>query len=124
MRDPLRVGLAERPIDPADVFLYHKTTNRARFEQARVPGLDDVILWNPSGEATESTTANLVVEVDGRLVTPPVDCGLLAGTLRAELLAKGEIVEGAVAMDWLRKAPQVWLINSVREWRRVTLVTP
>jgi para-aminobenzoate synthetase/4-amino-4-deoxychorismate lyase len=121
-RDPLRVGLATHPTDPSDVFLFHKTTNRRQYEQARRPGLDDVILWNPVGEATESTIANLVVELDGRRVTPPVACGLLGGTFRAELISTGEVVEAPVRVDRLRAAPRIWLVNSVRGWRQATFV--
>ena len=55
------VRAAARSI-PSDVFLFHKTTNRAVYERARRPDCDDVILWNPAGEVTETTIANLVVE--------------------------------------------------------------
>src|SRR5207237_874080 len=49
-----RVRLAAAAVDPADPFLFHKTTNRAVYEAARRPDCDDVILWNGRGEVTES----------------------------------------------------------------------
>jgi para-aminobenzoate synthetase/4-amino-4-deoxychorismate lyase len=110
------------PVDPADVLLYHKTTARHVYDRARLSGVDDVILWNPQGQVTEATIFNLVVELDGVLVTPPVACGLLGGTFRAELLHRGEIREAVVTVDDLRRASRLWLINSVQEWRRGTLV--
>jgi para-aminobenzoate synthetase / 4-amino-4-deoxychorismate lyase len=120
---PLRAAFAAAPIDPSDLFLYHKTTRRDVYEQAKAsrPDADAVILWNPSGEVTEGTEANLVALIDGRKVTPPVECGLLAGTMRAELLEAGEIVEARITRDALRTAERVWLINSVRGWMDVTL---
>jgi para-aminobenzoate synthetase/4-amino-4-deoxychorismate lyase len=51
-----------------------------------------------------------------------VSCGLLPGTFREELLARGEIQEGALTIDDLRTASQVWLINSVHEWREASVV--
>ena len=54
---------------------------------------------------------------DGVRVTPPVDCGLLAGTFRAELLARREIQERVLTLDDLQSASRLWLINSVHEWR-------
>jgi para-aminobenzoate synthetase/4-amino-4-deoxychorismate lyase len=119
----LKVAVAEEPIDPCSIWLYHKTTRRDVFDTARsrASGYDDVILWNPSQEVTEATTANIVAEVGGTLVTPPVSCGLLAGTFRAELLARGEIQERVVTLDDLRSAPRLWLINSVHEWRAATV---
>jgi para-aminobenzoate synthetase/4-amino-4-deoxychorismate lyase len=120
---PLRVGLAVDPIDRGNLFLYHKTTRREVYEQARAsrPDVDAVLLWNQSGEVTEATDANIVVELDGRKLTPPLDCGLLAGTLRAELLEAGEIAEQRVSVADLRRATSLWLINSVRGWMKAEL---
>ncbi len=115
--DPFfRVALARRPIDRADVFLYHKTTHRRVYEEVRsdFPGHDDAMLWNEAGEATESTIANLAVEIDGALYTPPVECGLLPGVARAELLARGVLRERRIALEELRGAARVFLLNSVR----------
>jgi para-aminobenzoate synthetase/4-amino-4-deoxychorismate lyase len=120
-RAPVRVKLAASPVSRDDVFLYHKTTNRTVYDRARLADADDVLLWNEEGELTESTMANLVVELDGVLVTPPVECGLLAGTLRGELLDRGEIGERIVGVDDLRRATRLWLINSVQGWRPATL---
>jgi para-aminobenzoate synthetase/4-amino-4-deoxychorismate lyase len=122
---PLRVGIAPAPIDPADVFLYHKTTNRAVYERARaaVAGVDDVILWNPSGDVTEATTANVVADIDGVRVTPPVECGLLPGTCRAEMLAAGGMLERRITLDDLRRATRLWLINAVHGARTFELGT-
>ena len=49
-------------------------------------------------------------------VTPPVECGLLAGTMRAELLEAGTITERRIAVEELRAASQLWLVNSVHGW--------
>ncbi len=119
---PATLAIAESPIDPSDTFLFHKTTAREVYDRLRRPGADDTVLWNPAGEATETTVANLVVALGGRKVTPPVSAGLLAGTFRAELLARGEIVEAPVPLEALRGASGVWLINSVRGWRRAAVV--
>jgi branched-subunit amino acid aminotransferase/4-amino-4-deoxychorismate lyase len=114
----LRVGIAARPIDPTDPFLYHKTTNRTQQERERSPAYDEVVSWNPHGEITEAITANIVVDLDGRAVTPPVECGLLPGTMRAELLAAGEIAEAPITVEQLLAARRIWLVNSVRGWRQ------
>ncbi len=113
---PYRVGLANRPVDAEDRFLFHKTTHRKVYEEARTahPDVDDVLLWNAEGELTESTIANVVVELDGKLVTPPVRCGLLAGVYRAFLLASGAVSESVVHRDDLARCTRVCLVNSVR----------
>jgi para-aminobenzoate synthetase/4-amino-4-deoxychorismate lyase len=118
---PPRVMVAPGPIDSSNPFLYHKTTNRALYGGARVacPSYDDVLLFNEKGEVTESTIANLAVEIEGKLCTPPVQCGLLPGTLRAELLERGELFERAITMEELPRSPSVFLLNSMRGRYRV-----
>ena len=121
---PLRAALAAEPVDVQDAFLYHKTTRREVYERARAsrPDAETVILWNAKGEVTEGTDANLVASIDGRRVTPPIECGLLAGTLRAQLLDDHEIEEKRITIADLRGAERVWLINSVRGWMDVALI--
>ena len=124
--EPVRIKLAPTPIDPSNLFLYHKTTFRTIYEQARSACKDceDVLLWNPGAELTESTIANLVVDLDGELITPPIACGLLPGTFRAALLAEGKIREKIVRVADLPKCRHLWLINSVRKWRAAMLIIP
>ena len=62
------------------------------------------------------------MRLDGRLVTPPVSCGLLPGTFRAQLLADGEVVEQVVRRGDLDRADGVWMVNSVRGWVPISLV--
>jgi len=121
---PLRVGLATAPVQTSDPFLYHKTTHRAVYERALAgcPDCDDVLLWNEAGEVTESTRANVVVKMGGEWFTPPVECGLLAGTYRAELLAQGVIRERVIRVEELTEAESIHLINSVRGWMAVDWV--
>jgi para-aminobenzoate synthetase / 4-amino-4-deoxychorismate lyase len=120
---PWRLRLASRPVDSGNVFLYHKTTGRAVHEAAFASrgDCDDVVLYNERGEATETTIANLVIEKEGRLVTPPVACGLLAGVFRRHLLETGQLVEAMVGLDDLRNAERLFAVNSVRKWVRAVM---
>jgi para-aminobenzoate synthetase/4-amino-4-deoxychorismate lyase len=81
-----------------------------------------VLLYNEKGEITESTIANVAVEMDGTLYTPPVSCGLLAGTFRAHLLQLGELIERPILVEEALRSHRVLLMNSVRGKYRVELV--
>jgi para-aminobenzoate synthetase/4-amino-4-deoxychorismate lyase len=121
---PVRLRLAPTPIDLADPFLYHKTTHRQLYEAARAacPDADEVLLWNERGEVTETTIANVIIRLDNEWVTPPVTCGLLPGTFRAWLLAQGQVRERVVKLDELKQSEQIYLVNSVRKWRKADLI--
>ncbi|HET9004491.1 MAG TPA: bifunctional anthranilate synthase component I family protein/class IV aminotransferase, partial [Gemmatimonadaceae bacterium] len=114
---PQTMALATSPVSSADPFLFHKTTHRAVYDKHRAehPDVFDVLLWNEKGELTEFTIGNVVVRLDGVDWTPPRECGLLAGTYRAELLERGEIRERRLRVEDLRRAEAVWLVNSLRE---------
>lgn len=121
---PLRLALSSRNVDPDDQTLYLKTEARERYDAARQehPEADEVLLVNNRGELSEGSYHSLVLRLNGRLVTPPLDCGLLPGVMRQELLEQGTIVEQVLRPADLKQTTEIWLINAVRGWRRAELL--
>ena len=121
---PLLIAMAGKRVDSSDPFLFHKTSHRPRYtaEPAKRPECTDLIFRNERDEITEGANHNIVARIDGELVTPPLECGLLPGVFREELLERGEIRERVITADQLKMAEEIYLINSVRGWRRVKLI--
>lgn len=119
---PIPAGNAERlkipdvRVNSNDPFLYHKTTKREIYDQARreCPEGADALLVNERGEITETTITNVAFFRDGIWVTPALSCGLLPGVLRAELLSRGEIVEGIIHPDDLNSSDPIRCFNALR----------
>jgi para-aminobenzoate synthetase / 4-amino-4-deoxychorismate lyase len=125
-REPVRLAVdSDHPVDPADPFLFHKTTLRGRYDDAaaRFPDADDVLLVNTRGEVTETTIANVAVRLDGRWRTPPLDAGVLPGCERAALVADGTLAEGTLTLEDLVRADGIAVLNSVRGMRAAELMT-
>jgi len=121
---PWRLALANHAVAPDNVLLYHKTSARDIYDHARAAmpcDCDDALLYNCHGYVTESTIANLVYEWQQQLWTPPCSDGLLPGTMRAELLAAGNIAVRSLPLAQLPQIPRLYLINSVRGWIPATL---
>lgn len=120
----LRVAVSAIKIDSNDSMRYHKTTRRELLDRARSsrPDCDEVLLLNEHGQLTEASYHTLVVKLAGKFVTPPLACGLLPGVLREELLERGEISEQILYPDNLERAEELWLVNSVRGWRRCAVI--
>ncbi|BCS55224.1 aminodeoxychorismate synthase component I [Geobacter sp. SVR] len=120
---PAPIALAGQRVNARDPFLYHKTTRRAIFDSARQehPDCYDVILLNQQDQLTEGSFNTLVISQGGELLTPALECGLLPGVLRAELLAVGAIREAVLTAEDLKRAERIWLLNSVRGWRECKL---
>lgn len=125
---PYRLGRCPWPVAASDPWLRHKSSHRAPYERARrwaaSRGLDDALLMNEVGRITESTIANVVVEVGGKLLTPPLDDGLLPGVMRAVLLSRGEVEEAGLHASDVANADAVYLCNAVRGLFRVSLADP
>ncbi|GAA6043244.1 hypothetical protein JCM8097_008482 [Rhodosporidiobolus ruineniae] len=117
---PVRLVLDNQPTSYDDPFLRSKTTRRAKYDAARDrlgatlhlsdspsdPPFD-VVLCNPRGEITETSISNLAFRFSrdpaAPFVTPRASCGLLEGVQRTELLDQGEVVEGVVTVDEVKK---------------------
>ena len=103
------------PIDRNSPFIYHKTTNRAFYDDAReASDCDEVVFHNEVGELTEGSFTNLFVQQDGHLFTPPLQSGVLDGTLRREMLETGLVEEKTLHINDLDQCQRVFLGNSVR----------
>jgi para-aminobenzoate synthetase/4-amino-4-deoxychorismate lyase len=122
---PVILEVDDEPVDPTDVFLFHKTTERRAYDtrRARHPNADDVIMVNTRGEITETTIANIAVKLGGRWLTPARTCGLLDGTFRAELLESGELSERPISLEELHRAQDVQVLSSVRGRRKAEVAT-
>ncbi len=124
----VRLIISSLRADSSDVFLRHKTSNRQIYEaalrEAHDAGADDAVILNERGEITEAASSNVFIEKKGVFFTPPISCGLLAGTYREYLLKKepGKYREKVLTLKDLKNADEVYLCNSVRLWRRAVLV--
>jgi branched-chain amino acid aminotransferase len=100
--------------------------NILSLREAHERGADDAIMCNPAGIVSEGTTSNVFVVIDGRVHTPSLESGLLAGITRevimkvvAEQLGLA-VVERTIHTDELRSADELFLTSSVRGVMPVT----
>lgn len=122
----VRVRIAAPRTDPQDRMLFHKTTHRRvydeAFKAATAAGFDEALFLNMRGEVTEGAISNIFVQKGGRYITPPVECGLLAGVYRRHLLNTLANVEERVLLpEDLRAADAVYICNAVRGLRRASI---
>lgn len=124
IKEPILCKMAVEPVNSQNPFLFHKTTHRRVYEQheSEVEGVFTVLLWNENEQLTEFAIGNLVVEMNGRLYTPPIENGLLAGTYRQFLLDTGKIEEKEIHKNDLEDCEAVWFINGVRGWLKVKII--
>ena len=121
-----KLRLARSRLDSSDTLLYHKTSRRQVYTHARseylVTQADEVLLANERGELCEGTITTLFADFGGpTLATPRLDCGLLPGVLRAEMLDQGKAGEAVFTFDDLKSAKTIFVGNSLRGLIAATL---
>lgn len=114
-----RLRIAQQRLDSQDTLLRHKTSRRQVYTHARSEYLtqqaDEVLLMNERDELCEGTITNLFADFgDGVLATPRIDCGLLPGILRAELLDRGQAREAVLSLSQIKAAKALYVGNSLR----------
>jgi 4-amino-4-deoxychorismate lyase len=99
--------------------------NMAAGRHAHSVGADDVVFTSLEDRVLEGPTSTVVWAAGGRLHTPPVDTGILAGTTQARLFARAEddgwptsVTPGTIAD--LHAADAVWLLSGIRGAAPVT----
>ncbi len=123
----IRAVLADERTSSTDPFRRHKSTRRElydrHYERARSDGFDEVIFRNEKGEMTEGAISNLFLKKSGKLLTPPIASGVLPGIFRRQILETNpHSQESVLTLDDLQSAEAIYLCNSVRGLRRVTIV--
>jgi branched-chain amino acid aminotransferase len=92
-RDRARLGLREHGRHAGSPLAGVKVTswlnNLWNLHEAQQAGFDEVVLLNERGEVSECTAANIFCSRGGRIATPPLSSGCLAGITRSILLEIG-----------------------------------
>lgn len=107
-----RVGLAAQRLRSDDPWLRVKSTRREVYDRARAAlpeGLDEVIFLNERGEVCDGSITTVFFDRGEGMRTPPLDCGLLPGVLRAETACPEEVLR---AEDL--PAVRLWIGNALR----------
>jgi para-aminobenzoate synthetase / 4-amino-4-deoxychorismate lyase len=122
------ISLSAKKVDSSSPWYFHKTSRRDLFQEefarAQEQGLFDVCFLNECEELTEGCISNLILSLDGKFVTPPISSGLLAGTMRKNLLqqTQSRLREQVVTREDLYRADGLFCSNSVRGVVQVRLV--
>lgn len=122
-REPCRLGVAEHGRHAASPLAGVKVTswlnnvwNLAEIQRA---GFDEVMLLNERGEVAECTAANIFCARGGKVLTPPLASGCLAGVTRGLLLEIGPqagvlVEEATLKPEDLYSADEVFISSTNR----------
>ncbi|MFJ3902577.1 aminotransferase class IV [Streptomyces sp. NPDC090025] len=100
-----------------------KTTSYAEnvvaLARARERGATEALFGNTVGQLCEGTGSNVFVVLDGRILTPPVASGCLAGITRALAVRWTGAEETDLPLDVLDRADEIFLTSTLRDVQAV-----
>lgn len=107
-----------------------KTTSYAEnalmVEYAKGKGASEAVMPNTVGELCEGTGSNVMYVLDGRLITPTLQSGCLAGVTRALVLhwcsPEIDVVEQDDSIEVLQRADEVLLVGTTRDVQAISKV--
>lgn len=114
---PIKLGLIRRKTPP-HIFHYHKTTQRKEYnllrEEALRRGFTEIVFYNEANQLLEGTISNIFLEKEEILYTPPLELGILPGTLRRKLIEEKKAIEAPLTIEDLKKGATLYIGNSLR----------
>jgi branched-chain amino acid aminotransferase len=103
-----------------------KTTSYAdnvvALRHAKEQGADEAIFANTSGNLCEGTGTNIFVGLEGRLRTPPLSSGCLAGIVRELLVEVLDVDEVDLPIERLAEVDEAFLTSSTREVQPISAI--
>ncbi|MFA7331482.1 MAG: aminotransferase class IV [Candidatus Delongbacteria bacterium] len=140
-RAPCAAGLARVNNRHLDPLARHKTGNRLFYRLFRhwdpggsveshlwlhphQPDDREVLVADEQDRLLEGTVSNLFLVLEGRVVTPPRELGILPGIIRGRVLANGRLPVRAdvLKVEDLERAEEAFLTNSVVGVRPLTRI--
>lgn len=106
----LQAQLTEQKLDLATPFTYFKTSQRNHLAANH----REQIFYLPDGSLLETTIGNLILEIEGKLYTPPAHLPLLDGIYRRHLLDTQQVEEKLLTLKDLELADRVYACNALR----------
>lgn len=96
--------------------------NVVALAHARARGAGEAIFANLAGNLCEGTGTNVFVGVGGRLVTPPLAAGCLAGVTRELVMELVDVVEDDLPIEALASAEEAFVTSSTRDVQPIRAV--
>lgn len=120
------VAVAGWPRNERGVLAGVKTTSYAEnvraLAWARARGAAEAIFGNLAGNLCEGTGTNVFVVTGGRLVTPPLSAGCLAGVTRGLVVEWAGVAEEDLPLSALASAEEAFLTGTTRDVQPIRLV--
>lgn len=101
-------------VSGADIKSYPYDHRLAVLKEAQILGFDEAIILNSDGNICEGCASNIIMEIDGRWVTPATSDGVLPGIMRALVIAELAVGVESIPISRVDDITSAFLLSSLR----------
>jgi len=88
----------------------------------RLADTDEVLRANTRGDLCEGCLSNVFFVKNGKVHTPALETGCLAGVMRQQVMKLTDVEEGVWPFEIVNEADEIWMSNSIRRLRFVSSI--
>ncbi|MGN0266847.1 MAG: aminotransferase class IV [Lachnospiraceae bacterium] len=81
--------------------------------RAHTEGFDEPLFLNSRGYVAEGATTNLFAVLDGKLITPSLESGILPGTMRRFVMEHFAVQECSITTEMLYRSTELFVTNAL-----------
>ncbi|MFP4313268.1 MAG: aminotransferase class IV [Alphaproteobacteria bacterium] len=82
--------------------------------EANSQGRNEAVMLNNKGDVTCTTSGNIFCMEDGKMITPPLQDGVIDGIVRKMIIERYEAVEKSITREQLEQSDSIFMTNSLR----------
>ena len=86
----------------------------AILNEAKILGFDEAIVYNNDGNISEGAVSNIVAQIEGQWITPPVSDGALPGIMRGLVIENCKVAIGSIPISRIGDITSAFLLSSLR----------
>ena len=101
---------------------YPYDTRLAILNEAKLLGFDEAIVYNTQGNITEGAVSNIMAQIDGQWITPPISDGLLPGIMRGLVIENCRVATSSIPISHIGDITSAFLLSSLRIAQPITSI--
>ena len=98
----------------ARVKRYPYDQRLAILNEAKLLGFDEAIVYNAEGNISEGAVTNIMAQIDGQWITPPISDGALPGIMRGLVIENCQVAIASIPISRIGDITSGFLLSSLR----------
>ena len=113
---PAKIRIHSDPLmsPGARIKSYPYDQRLAILNEAKLLGFDEAIVYNTQGNISEGAVSNIMAQINGQWITPPISDGALPGIMRGLVIENCRVAIATIPISHIGDITSAFLLSSLR----------